>query len=91
MSLNHRYTLGRGASLDNVKFDMNTLSSSKFEIHRVERGGEVTYHCPGQLVCYPVLNLNYYKRDLHWYVRSIEEVVIRLLNDYNLKGERIKG
>ncbi len=66
-------------------------SRDGFEIHRIERGGEVTFHTPGQLVCYPILNLNHHKRDLHWYVRSIEEVVIVTLRSFGLQGERIKG
>lgn len=50
--------------------------------------GEVTYHCPGQIVGYPILNLNAYKKDLHWYVRQIEEVLICTLAAYGLEGKR---
>lgn len=82
------YTLGQGSSLDFLKFDPNTVN---FELHRVERGGEVTYHCPGQLVGYPILNLRYYQQDLHWYLRQLEEVLIQLLAVYDLKGDRIPG
>lgn len=82
------YTLGQGASLQFLKFDPNVV---KLETHRVERGGEVTYHCPGQLVGYPILNLRYYRQDLHWYLRQLEEVVIQVLAVYGLKGERIAG
>lgn len=82
------YTLGTGASLDFVKFNPEKTS---LEIHRIERGGEVTYHCPGQLVGYPILNLSYYQQDLHWYLRQLEEVIIRLLNLYNLDAYRING
>ncbi|MGD1921320.1 MAG: lipoyl(octanoyl) transferase LipB, partial [Pleurocapsa sp.] len=66
------YTLGTGSTLDFLKFDPET---SEFEIHRIERGGEVTYHCPNQLVGYPILNLRYYQQDLHWYLRQLEEVI----------------
>jgi lipoyl(octanoyl) transferase len=80
------YTLGQGASREFLKFEIN---NSKYDVHRVERGGEVTYHCPGQLVGYPILNLQRYRKDLHWYLRQLEEVLIRVLAIYGLKGERI--
>jgi lipoyl(octanoyl) transferase len=82
------YTLGRGASEDFLKFDPQT---SGYEVHRVERGGEVTYHCPGQLVGYPILNLQHHLKDLHWYLRQLEEVLIRVLAIYGLEGERLPG
>lgn len=82
------YTLGTSSSLDFLKFD---LENAPYPIHRIERGGEVTHHCPGQLVGYPILNLRSYKTDLHWYLRQLEAVIIRLLKGYNLSGERIPG
>ena len=82
------YTLGQGASLEFLKFDPTQVN---WEVHRVERGGEVTYHCPGQLVAYPILNLRYYQQDLHWYLRQLEEVLIQLLALYGLKGDRVAG
>jgi lipoyl(octanoyl) transferase len=82
------YTLGQGASLEFLKFNPSEVA---IEVHRVERGGEVTYHCPGQLVGYPILNLRHYQQDLHWYLRQLEEVLIRLLASYGLKGDRITG
>lgn len=82
------YTLGTGANLKFLKFDPNQTTN---EVHRVERGGEVTYHCPGQLVGYPILNLRYYCQDLHWYLRQLEEVIIQLLKGYHLDGQRITG
>ena len=84
----HVYTLGTGANLDFLKFDP---AQTGWEVHRVERGGEVTYHCPGQLVGYPILDLRYYQQDLHWYLRQLEEVVIRVLKIYGLKGTRLTG
>ena len=85
------FTLGRGATEDNIKFDRSSAASTSGQfpdVHRVERGGEVTYHGPGQLVMYPVINLNRHKRDLHWYMRQCEEVVIRTLADYGIEGTR---
>ncbi len=81
------YTLGQAASNEFVKFPQQ----HGYEIHRTERGGEVTYHCPGQLVGYPILNLHYYQPDLHWYLRQLEEVVIQLLALYDLSAVRIPG
>ncbi len=81
------YTLGTGSSLDYVKFGAN----EGYELHRSERGGEVTYHCPGQLILYPILNLRRHQQDLHWYLRQLEEVVIRLLALYDLAAVRIPG
>ncbi|WP_442936784.1 lipoyl(octanoyl) transferase LipB [Nostoc sp.] len=80
------YTLGQGSNSDFIKFD---IDKSEYDVHRVERGGEVTYHCPGQLVGYPILNLQRYRKDLHWYLRELEEVIIRVLAVYGLQGERI--
>ncbi|WP_299490461.1 lipoyl(octanoyl) transferase LipB [Acaryochloris sp. IP29b_bin.137] len=82
------YTLGQGASLDFLKFNPD---QSDYALHRIERGGEVTYHCPGQLVGYPILNLKHHQPDLHWYLRQLEEVIIRTLSIYDLKAERIPG
>jgi lipoyl(octanoyl) transferase len=82
------YTLGQGATLDHLKFDPN---SAPAELYRTERGGEVTYHCPGQIVGYAILNLKLFQTDLHWYLRQLEEVVIQTLEVYGLKGDRIPG
>lgn len=82
------YTLGTGSTLDNLKFDLNSFSG---EIYRIERGGEVTFHCPGQIVVYPILNLRYYQQDLHWYLRQLEEVIIRLLASYGISAQRIES
>jgi len=82
------YTLGTGSSLEFVKFDH---LQTEYQLYRVERGGEVTYHCPGQIVAYPILNLRYYQQDLHWYLRQLEEVIIQVLALHHLNGERING
>ena len=82
------YTLGTGSNSKFIKFDPK---QSKIPVYRTERGGEVTYHSPGQLVGYPILNLRYYQQDLHWYLRQLEEVIIQVLNYYQLPGKRIPG
>jgi lipoyl(octanoyl) transferase len=82
------YTLGTGASLEFLKFDHQ---QTEYELYRVERGGEVTYHCPGQIIGYPILNLRYFRQDLHWYLRQLEEVIIRVLALNDLTGNRIDG
>lgn len=82
------YTLGQGADLRFLNFDPDQTPA---ELHRVERGGEVTYHCPGQLVAYPILNLQRHTPDLHWYLRQLEQVLIEVLESYGLPGERIPG
>jgi lipoyl(octanoyl) transferase len=82
------YTLGQGSSLEFLKFD---AQQHEHLLCRTERGGEVTYHCPGQVVGYPILNLRYYQQDLHWYLRQLEEVLLRVIASYGLKGDRIPG
>ena len=82
------YTLGTGATEAFLKFDQH---NAPWEIYRVERGGEVTYHCPGQLVGYPILNLRYHQEDLHWYLRELENVLIDVIQNYDLPATRISG
>lgn len=82
------YTLGQGSSLEFLKFAPDDPTRT---LWRVERGGEVTYHCPGQVVVYPILNLAFYQKDLHWYLRQLEEVIIQALAGFGLKGDRIPG
>ncbi len=82
------YTLGTGSDIKFIKFNLDKTDK---EVYRIERGGEVTYHCPGQLVGYPILNLRYYQQDLHWYLRQLEEVVLQTIAIYGLSGARIAG
>ncbi|RZC87070.1 hypothetical protein C5167_042001 [Papaver somniferum] len=83
------YTLGTSSSEEYLKFD---IKDAPYDIYRTERGGEVTYHGPGQLVMYPIINLRYDKMDLHWYLRALEEVVIRVLSSaFSIKGSRVDG
>ena len=82
------FTLGRGASETNLLFD---IKNSPLPIHRIDRGGEVTHHLPGQLVAYFVLDLHRYKTDLNWYLRQLEEILIEVIACLGLNGERMPG
>ncbi|KAL7085166.1 hypothetical protein ACP275_14G264900 [Erythranthe tilingii] len=83
------YTLGAGSSEKYLNFD---VKNAPFDLYRTERGGEVTYHGPGQIVMYPIMNLRYHKMDLHWYLRALEEVVIRALHSaFGIEASRVEG
>mmetsp|Transcript_12471 Transcript_12471/g.14536 ORF Transcript_12471/g.14536 Transcript_12471/m.14536 type:complete len:268 (+) Transcript_12471:14-817(+) len=81
------YTLGKNSEVKNCLFDLSEENES-YQVHKVERGGEVTYHGPGQIVGYTVIDLKRHKKDLHWFLRQIEEVVIQVLGTYGIKGSR---
>jgi lipoyl(octanoyl) transferase len=82
------YTLGQGSSLEFLKF---SPEDPDIECHRIERGGEVTHHAIGQLVAYPILNLDRHQHDLHWYLRQLEEVIIQVLAKFGVASQRIQG
>jgi lipoyl(octanoyl) transferase len=82
------YTLGRGADPAFLRFDP---ANPPHPLFRIDRGGEVTHHCPGQLVLYPVLNLQHHGADLHLYLRALEQVVLDVLSTLELAGERSPG
>lgn len=82
------YTLGRGADAKFLQFNPEV---SGREVYRVGRGGEVTYHCPGQLVGYPILNLKRHQPDLHDYLRRLEGSLIAVLAHWGLSGSRLPG
>jgi lipoyl(octanoyl) transferase len=87
----HVFTFGRGADAANfIASDekLREIGAEKFEI---ERGGDVTYHGPGQLVGYPILNLSHFKEDLGWYLRTLEETIIRLLTTYDIEAFQVAG
>jgi len=81
-------TLGRGAKEKNLVASPDFLQSKGVEVFEVERGGDVTFHGPGQLVGYPIIDLKRHREDLHWYLRKIEEALINSLADYGIPGER---
>lgn|SRR5574341_74680 len=84
-------TLGRSSHLENILLDKGQLEKLNIQLHYIERGGDVTYHGPGQLVAYPIFDLNYYKQDTHLFLRLLEEVIIKTLASYNSKAERVAG
>jgi len=85
------YTLGKNGKEKNLLINQQTLQQKGIEFYNINRGGDITFHGPQQLVGYPILDLNNYKTDLGWYLRSLEEVIILTINEYGLKGERSKG
>jgi lipoyl(octanoyl) transferase len=87
----HVYTLGRNARQENMLVSEEFLASRGAQVFPTDRGGDVTYHGPGQLVGYPILDLTRHQRDISWYMRSLEEVFIRTANDYGIEAGRSKG
>ena len=84
-------TLGRSSKQKNLISSPDFLRSRGVELFEVERGGDVTFHGPGQLVGYPIFDLKRHKQDLHWYLRSVEEAIIRIIGEYGIPGERSTG
>ena len=84
-------TIGRKGKPEDLLVSKKFLKEKEVGVYRVERGGEATYHCPGQLVGYPIFDLQYYGADLHKFLRNIEEVIINTLNEIGIKGCRQEG
>jgi lipoyl(octanoyl) transferase len=87
---NHVYTLGKSGSTDHLIIDQNKLDSEHIEFFKINRGGDITYHGPGQITGYPIFDLDEFTTDVHLYVRNLEEAVIRTLSEYGITGTRIK-
>jgi len=87
----HVITIGKNGSAFNLLFPEKTLKEKQVELYNVDRGGDVTYHGPGQLVGYPILDLETFNIGLKKYIFLLEEVIIRLLDRYAIKGERLAG
>ncbi len=84
-------TLGRSANKKNILISEQELRLKNIPVYEIERGGDVTYHDRSQLIAYPVFNLNYLKKDIHLFLRQLEEVAIDLLGDLGVKGRRYPG
>lgn len=85
------YTIGKSGDMKNLLANKNQLEELGIEFFKINRGGDITYHGPGQLVGYPILNLDHFFTDIHRYLRTLEDVIIDTLFDYGLKGGRISG
>ncbi|MDD5196531.1 MAG: lipoyl(octanoyl) transferase LipB [Candidatus Omnitrophica bacterium] len=84
-------TVSRRANRNNILVSQEELKNKGISVYEVERGGDVTYHGPGQLIAYPVFNLNYFKKDIHWFLEYLEGLIIRCLDEFGVKGERAPG
>lgn len=87
----HVYTLGKSGKEDHLLLDKKGLLEKEATYHRISRGGDITYHGPGQIVGYPILDLDNFFTDIHKYLRLLEEAVIRTLASYDMVAGRIEG
>ncbi|MFB3922260.1 MAG: lipoyl(octanoyl) transferase LipB [Terriglobia bacterium] len=87
----HVYTLGRNAKRENLLITEDRLAALGARLYETDRGGDITYHGPGQLVGYPIFDLTKHRRDIAWFMRSLEEVFICVANDFSVEARRIKG
>ena len=87
----HVYTLGKSGDIKNLLISEAELEKKQATYYKINRGGDITYHGPGQLVGYPILDLDNFCTDIHKYLRFLEETIILTLADYGLKAERSKG
>ncbi len=87
----HVYTLGKSGDQANLLVDASQLAANGAKYYKINRGGDITYHGPGQIVGYPILDLDNFFTDIHKYLRFLEEMVILTLAEYGLKGERSQG
>ena len=87
----HVITLGRNGNLENLLASEEVLRRAGIEFHPTDRGGDITYHGPGQIVGYPIFDLREWKRDVVAYVRAIEQVIVDVLGEFGIEAERVKG
>ena len=87
----HVITLGRSGKRENLLASEHVLRQKGVEFHASDRGGDITYHGPGQIVGYPILNLGAIRRDVVWYVRILEEAMIRATAEFGITAERVAG
>lgn len=87
----HVYTLGKSGNMNNLLLSEDQLKEKGITFFKSNRGGDITYHGPGQIIGYPIIDLDNFFPDIHLYMRKLEEVIILTIADYGLKGERSKG
>jgi lipoyl(octanoyl) transferase len=87
----HVYTLGKSGDVSHLLINDNQLQEKKATYYKINRGGDITYHGPGQLVGYPILDLDHFFTDIHKYLRLLEETIILTLDEYGIKAGRSKG
>ena len=87
----HVYTLGKSGKAENLLLNEQALIEKEASFHKINRGGDITYHGPGQLVGYPILDLDNFFTDIHLYLRTLEEAVILTLKDYGITAGRYEG
>lgn len=87
----HVYTLGKSGDRENLLLNEEELRSKDATFYEINRGGDITYHGPGQLVAYPIFDLDHFFTDIHKYMRYLEEAVITTIGEYGLKGDRLEG
>lgn len=87
----HVYTLGKSGSEANLLLDGEGLKDNDATYYKINRGGDITYHGPGQLVAYPIFDLDQFFTDIHKYMRFLEEAVIQTLNEFGIVGGRVEG
>lgn len=85
---NHTYTLGKITDKNNLIGSDDYLKSNNISVYEIDRGGDITYHGPGQIVGYPIINLEEWKKDTHLYLRALEDVIISTCNDFGLPASR---
>ncbi len=87
----HVYTLGKSGHMENMLLNEGQLAAKGATFYKINRGGDITYHGPGQIVGYPIFDLDNFFTDIHKYLRYLEEAIIMTLAEYGLKGERSEG
>ena len=88
---NHVYTIGKSGDISNLLIDKKELIKREIEFFKINRGGDITYHGPGQIMGYPIFDLDNFFTDINLYLRKLEEVIISTLDSYSLKGFTIQG